>query len=129
MNILDENIIENQCQLLIKWRVSFRQIGVDIGRDGMDDAEIITLLHQLRNPTFFTRDDDFYRKELRHRNYCIVYLAIRKEEAANFVRRFLRFNETNTVAKRMGNVIRVTQSGISILRLHYQKYLQFTWSK
>lgn len=102
---------------------------MDIGRDGMGDTEIITLLHQLRNPTFFTRDDDFYRKELRHRNYCIVYLAIRKEEAANFVRRFLRFNETNTVAKRMGNVIRVTQSSISILRLNYQKYLQFTWSK
>jgi hypothetical protein len=85
MNILDENIIENQCQLLVKWRVSFRQIGLNIGQGGMSDADIITLLHQKRKITFFTRDDDFFKKNLCHKNYYIVYLAIRKEEAAYFI--------------------------------------------
>ena len=58
MNILDENIIDNQCQLLRKWRISFRQVGFGAGRSGMKDKEIISLLHQFRRPTFFTRDDD-----------------------------------------------------------------------
>ena len=30
MNILDENVIENQCQLLRSWRIQFRQIGYPI---------------------------------------------------------------------------------------------------
>ncbi len=34
MNILDENIIESQCQLLRKWCVRFRQIGYGVGRQG-----------------------------------------------------------------------------------------------
>ena len=59
MNILDENIINNQCQLLRSWRISFRQIGFSIGRQGLQDKGIISLLHTLRRPTFFTRDDDF----------------------------------------------------------------------
>ena len=59
MNILDENIINNQCQLLRSWRIPFRQIGFSIGRQGLQDKGIISLLHTLRRPTFFTRDDDF----------------------------------------------------------------------
>jgi len=60
VNILDENIIDNQCKLLRSWRIRFRQIGFGVGRQGMKDKEIIPLLHQLRRPTFFTRDDDFF---------------------------------------------------------------------
>lgn len=41
MNILDENVLESQRQLLIKWRVPFRQIGYEVGRKGMDDEQII----------------------------------------------------------------------------------------
>ena len=59
MNILDENIINNQCQLLRSWRIPFRQIGFSIGRQGLQDKGIISLLHTLRRPTFFTRDDVF----------------------------------------------------------------------
>lgn len=53
MNILDENIVDDQRQLWRSWRISIRQIGVDIGRAGMKDEEIITLLHGLNRPTFF----------------------------------------------------------------------------
>jgi len=45
MNIIDENIIKNQCQLLKSWRLSSRQIGYDIGNIGLKDKEIISLLH------------------------------------------------------------------------------------
>ena len=90
MNILDENIINNQCQLLRKWRILFRQIGYGIGSKGIQDKEIITLLHSLRSSTFFTRDDDFFSRNVCHSGYCLVYLAVKKEEAAVFIRRFLR---------------------------------------
>ena len=129
MNILDENIIENQCQLLIKWRISFRQIGLNIGQGGMSDADIITLLHQKRNLTFFTRDDDFFKKNLCHKNYCIVYLAIRKEEAAYFIRRFLSFQKMNTIVKRMGTVVKVSPGNITQWYLNLQKQKLYTWTK
>lgn len=59
MNILDENIPESQRLLLRSWRIRTQQIGHELGRRGMKDEKIITLLHQLRRPTFFTRDLDF----------------------------------------------------------------------
>ena len=47
MNVLDENVVETQCRLLRKWRIRFRQIGFGVGREGMKDSEIISLLHDL----------------------------------------------------------------------------------
>lgn len=66
MTILDENITESQRQLLRGWRIRARQIGVDIGRAGMKDDEIIPLLQHAIRPTFFTRDIGFYRRENLH---------------------------------------------------------------
>ena len=45
MNILDENIIENQRQLIRRWRIAVRHLGYDVGRQGMQDEEIIPFLH------------------------------------------------------------------------------------
>ena len=65
MNVLDENIFELHRQQLEAWSIRVRQVGVDIGKLGMDDREeIIPLLHGLRRPTFFTRDKDFYHRWL-----------------------------------------------------------------
>ena len=66
MTILDENIPEDQRQLLRSWRFPVRQIGLEVGRQGMKDDEIIPLLHRLEKSTFFTRDPGFYRPHLRH---------------------------------------------------------------
>ena len=60
MNILDENVPKPQRELLEARGIVVRQVGVNIGRAGLLDEEIITLLHSLRRPTFFTRDSDFY---------------------------------------------------------------------
>ena len=102
MNILDENIIDNQRRQLKSWRISVLQIGYEAGRKGMKDREIIPFLHQQSQPTFFTRDDDFYDRKLCHVGYCLVYLDVRKEEAATFIRRLLRHRAFKTKAKRMG---------------------------
>lgn len=127
MNILDENIPRNQRELLISWRVSIRQIGYDSGRKGIQDDEIIPLLHQMRRPTFFTRDSDFFDRRLCHQQYCLVYLDIDKYEVASFVRRLLRHPELNTQAKRMGAVIRVTHSGVSFYRHHTDNISTLDW--
>lgn len=128
MNILDENIIENQRKLLRSWRLAIRQIGYDVGRQGMKDEAIIPFLHQLRRPTFFTRDDDFYDRRLCHSRYCLVYLAVRKDEVAYLVRRFLRHQEFDTEAKRMGAVIQVSHIGISVWYRHATEETHCNWA-
>lgn len=127
MNILDENILEEQRLLLQKWRVSIHQIGHDVGRKGLKDKEIIPLLQQLRRSTFFTRDLDFYRRSLCHGRYCLVYMAVEKDEVARFVRRLLRHAEFNTEAKRMGAVIHISGRGISAWRPHAEKEVDSSW--
>ena len=102
MNILDENIIKSQRQRLRSWRIPVRQIGIDITRKGLQDEEILTFLHHRRQPTFFTRDLGFYRREVCHRRYGIACLAVPPEEVAVFVRRVLRHPALNTQAKAWG---------------------------
>ena len=129
MNIRDENIPRNQRELLLSWRVSIRQIGYDTGRKGIQDDEIMPLLHQLRRPTFFTRDSDFFNRNLCHQRYCLVYMDVDKYEAALFVRRVLRHAELDTQAKRMGAVIRVSRKGLSLYRLRTGGLTFLDWSE
>jgi hypothetical protein len=90
VNALDENIPDDQREILLNWRMRFREIGRDVGHSGMQDDAIISLLHQLGPITFFTRDLDYFRRHLCHANYCLVYLDIKDNEVADFIRRFLR---------------------------------------
>src|SRR4029434_5846995 len=127
MNILDENIIASQRQRLRSWRIRVRQIGVDIARKGLQDEEIIAFLHQLRRPTFFTRDRGFYRREVCTRHYGIVHLEAVPEEVAIFVRRVLRHPRLNTQATRLGTVVRASHEGLGLWRLHAQTEEVILW--
>lgn len=127
MNVLDENVLADQRQLLFSWRVPFRQIGLEIGRKGMNDDEIIALLLTLRHPTLFTLDCDFWQRGLCHARYSLVPLDVRQSEAAAFVRRVLRHPELNTQAKRMGTVMRVSHAGIAVWRLHAEQVTHHGW--
>ncbi len=114
MNVLDENIDRPQRQQLQSWKVHFRHIGTQLGRLGMEDRQqIIPLLHALRRPTFFTLDRDFSQPELCHSGYCLVYLDVEPDEAAAYIRRFLRHPAFRTQAQRMGKVVRVRPTGLS----------------
>jgi hypothetical protein len=106
MNILDENAPESQRLLLRGKHVPTKQIGQDMGRQGMKDSEIVRLLHKLDRPTFFTLDGDFYSPRLCHEGYCVVHLDIEDDMLAEYVYRLLRHPFLNTKAKRMGQVIR-----------------------
>lgn len=127
MNVLDENVPESQRALLRSWRIAVRQIGQDLGRKGMQDDEIIALLHELDRPTFFTLDGDFYDRRLCHEGYCLVYLDVEEEMAADYIRRLLRHRELNTKAKRMGHVIQASPSGLALWRLHQEQESYLSW--
>lgn len=127
MNVLDENITPVQRQRLRQWRIAVRHIGYDIGRKGMDDEEIIPFLLTLRRPTFFTEDWDYFKRGLCHAKYCLVHVDVRRDEIAVFVRRFLRHNEFDTQAKRMGAVVRVSYAGLGVWHLHAEKEMHLDW--
>jgi hypothetical protein len=125
--IIDENAVLDQRQLLQKWRIAFRHIGHGLGQQGMQDEQIIPLLHTLRHSTFFTRDLGFCSRRLCHSRYCLVCMAIEKHELAYYVRRLLKHPQFDTDAKRMGTVIRLSPTLITVWRLHVDKETVFTW--
>jgi hypothetical protein len=127
MNILDENIPESQRALLRRRRIVLRQIGRDLGRKGMKDDEIIPLLLQLDRSTFFTLDSDFYARRLGHERYCLVHLEVEEEMVADYVRRLLRHRELDTKAKRMGRLIRVLPTGLTLWRIHQEQETHLSW--
>jgi hypothetical protein len=128
MNLLDENIPKPQRERLETWRIAVRQIGVGTGRRGSLDDEIISLLHGLQRPTFFTRDADFYERHLCHARYCLVCVAVEKSETAWFVRRLPRRPDFNTQAKRMGKVIRVSHAGVSFWQWRQARQGHVGWN-
>ena len=123
MNILDHNFPEDQLPNLSNWRIHFKKIGRDIGRPTWADwEEIHRLLHSLKQPTFFTRDNDFYHPGYRHAGYCVVFLDIPVLQSSDFVRRFLssavyfvncRHPDFRTKRLRMGKVARISSHRIS----------------
>lgn len=93
----------------------------------MLDDEIIPLLQSQRRVTFFTRDVDFYKRNLAHDKYCLVFLAVEKNEVALFVRRLIRHPDFKTQADRLGKVIRVSHAGISFWRRHQLREQFVEW--
>lgn len=130
MNILDENIPKSQTALLESWRIHFRQIGVNIGRRGMSDEEIIPFLLKQHLPTFFTRDKGFYRPRLRHSGYCLVVLDVGKHEVASFIRRFQRHRAFRARTTRVGKVIRRSRAKLAIWSLpELRQEVKLGWFK
>jgi len=128
MNILDENVSSIQRQLLQDWGIPVRHIGYGIGRKGMKDDEVIPFLLTLSRPALFTEDWDFFKSNLRHAKYGLIFLDVKRDESAIFIRRLLRHPECNTQAKRLGKVIRISYSGLFVWRLHAQQEIFQDWN-
>jgi hypothetical protein len=129
MILLDENIAEDQCRLLRRWRIRILQVGQGVGRQGMqDEQDILPLLHNLDRPTFFTRDLGFFDRRWCHAGYALVCQAVGQNEVARFIRRFLRLPAFNTKAKRMGTVVHVGPAVLRIWRLHRSKQEKMRWT-
>ena len=128
MIILDENIPDKQRLLLARWRIAAHQIGQNLGGKGMTDGMIIQFPHHTRRSTFFTRDFDYYRRDLRHERYCLVWLDIKAKKVAEYIRRVLRQREYNTQAKRMGSVISAAPSGLTVWKPGAEQAVQLPWT-
>lgn len=116
MNVLDENIVAQQREQLRQWRIPFRRIGEHLAAFGAPDENLIPVLHQLKQPTFFTHDEDFFKEAFWHSGYARVYLDVSDRETAAFIRRFLKLPEFNTQTKRLGIVARVHADGVHFWR-------------
>ncbi|MBI3245376.1 MAG: hypothetical protein HYZ50_02580 [Deltaproteobacteria bacterium] len=128
MNILDEDIGQSQGQHLAGRKIHFWKIGAGVGRAGMKDREdILPLLHRLKQPTFFTLDHGFYHPTLRHQRYCLVFLDVWDDEAAEYIRRLLRHSEFRTRAQRMGKVVRVRHSGVNYWQIEEKEERTASW--
>lgn len=126
MILLDENINEDQRQMLVTWKVRVHQIGYDVGRPGIQDREILTLLHELKLPTLFTLDRDFCQPRLCHGAYSLVYLFVRQRDTATYVRRVVKHPALNTRSKRMGTVVRVSDTGLHVWRRNAEEQ-ELSW--
>jgi hypothetical protein len=129
MIVLDENIIDSQRQQLLTWHIRVRQIGYEIARQGTDDAEIPSLLLRLRHPTFFTNDHGFYRRQLCHERYSIVWLNVKADETAKYARRVLKHPSFDTQAKRLGRVIRASVESIHLWAVRGTAEWRYPWSE
>jgi hypothetical protein len=110
--LLDENSLRSQREFLEARRLPVHKVGLDWGRAGMTDGEILTKLRNVRQVTFFTRDADFYRRSLCHAAYCLAVIAAPAKQLASYATRFLRHRGFRTHALRMSKVVRPQPSGI-----------------
>ncbi len=127
MNIIDENITHDQKELLERWGIRVKQIGIDIKTKGITDNDIIRFLREHSGILFITRDDDFYKQKYCHEKYCIVYLEVERNEVAYFIRKFLKHDFFNTKAKKLGKVIKASRQFISYWQVHKKSFDKLEW--
>src|SRR4051812_3504467 len=127
MILLDENIPSEQFELLTSRGIRCRQIGRQIADLSIEDENIIKLLHHTKRSTLFTRDKDFFKRELCHSRYCLAWLDIVPEEVAMVVQRFLCHPRFKTAAMRMGVVARVHHDGIRVWTRNSEAAREFRW--
>ena len=127
MNVLDENFPSDQRRQLVQLGIHVRQIGDDIGVAGASDANIITLLQSIPQPTFFTQDQDFFKRRLCHRRYCLIWLDLHNDTLAFYVRAILKHQRVRNWRLRAGTVIRAHSAGLEIWRLNGAACEQRDW--
>jgi hypothetical protein len=127
MLVLDENLPASQRALLRKWRIHFRAIGVDLAARGTQDANLIPLLHKLPKPTLFTLDQHFFQEDWAHPSYGLVWLDVRDNEAAKFIRRFLKHPAFDTRDKRLGLIARVHNREVVFWRRGCMRLQRVDW--
>jgi len=89
---------------------------MDVAAFGTTDENVIPILLRLSRPTFFTLDRDFYRVDWAHVDYALVWLDVRRRDAAEYIRRFLKHPNFDTHAKRMGVVARIATDAVRYWR-------------
>jgi hypothetical protein len=127
MMVVDENFPIEIVTQLARLKFRFKQIGSELANAGVKDDFIITVLHSLKNPTFFTLDDDFYKPRLCHSGYCLVFLKTPHPEIVHFLSMFIKHPRFNTKVRRMGKVIQITTTKTRFWTLNAQDCVDVAW--
>jgi hypothetical protein len=129
VNVLDENVTRDQADLLWQWGIRFRSISRDLGGQGMPDENIVPFLLRLKQPTFLTRDEDFFERGLLHARYALVWLGVDAGQPAFFIRLFLRHPSFRANAQRLGKVISVKTHGIEYWAKGSEELIRVEWPR
>jgi hypothetical protein len=127
VNLLDENFPDDQRQILARWRLPHRQVGREAAWFGAQDSDLVPLFHRLRWVTFFTLDEDFFKRSLCHGAYCLVWLDVPSDDAAEYLRRFLRHPRFRAHSHRLGVVARVHHGGIAFWEFGLAALQRVAW--
>jgi hypothetical protein len=91
------------------------------------DDRVPELLLDLKQPTFITIDRGFWHRRLCHSQYCLLYIALAKDEQEQLpglLRRLFRLPEFRTRSARMGKVARVQKHRVTFWYLGNRESLQ-----
>jgi hypothetical protein len=127
MLILDENVIESQRQILLRARLHFRQIGLELERKGIGDDDIHRLLHRLHQPRLFTRDLRLFRANVRHPRFCVAVLSVSRDAVAACAVRLLHHPMLRENRQRMGALLNVWETGIRLWRYDERQEHHLDW--
>jgi hypothetical protein len=111
MLVIDENVSELEVSRLRKWGIRVRLIGEDVAEGGTTDENLLAALLRLTRPVLGSQDADFFRFGHSHAKYGLVWLDIKPNEVAAYIRRFLKKPEFDTQGKRLGVVARIHPRG------------------
>ena len=100
-----------------------------MARSGIEDENLIPLLHRLHRATLFTEDKHFFKPSLCHPSYGLIYLDVRNIHVAEFIRHFLKHPAFDTQAKRLGIVARVSVGGVRFWRKGQGSLQTAEWEK
>ena len=89
----------------------------------------MALLHHLKQPTLFTRDEHFFKRGWCHRAYALSWLDAAPEECALFIRRWLQHPRFRHKADRMGIVARAHHDGVHFWKRNHANLQHMEWTK
>ena len=133
MIVLDENLDQQRVLLPLANRFKGKVISVRDLRPGtvIKDEAIPAILCQHRNATFVTTNvSDFWRRLPAHARYYIVCVPLpteRQDELPSLLLRFLRHEAFRAARRRMGKVIRLSQSEILLYEVGRPSVVKVAW--
>lgn len=95
------------------------------------DDRVPEILRTLRHPTFVTIDQDFWKRDLCHPRYCILYFALREDQQRllpNLLRALLRLPQFRTRTARMGKLARVSADHIDFWEFGKPTRTRLPWT-
>jgi hypothetical protein len=128
--VVDEQINHGKVTVPLKRWITAEQIGYEVGHKGLPDEQITSLLLRLKRRTLITIDREFYRRQLCHAGYCLIYFDFRPSQQSQIpilLRRLFQIPGFRTIRERMGRVVKVSVTGISYWQLGVQEKQYLDW--